>query len=118
MTERMPPTPEEVRQLNRDLMEKVLDKACSDPAWKQQLLDDPQAAFRAANFPEHNRFEEMRRSARSSQEGAEVRGQQRFVDTYDLSSSSLDPGDPAGPPPCYYGTGYCHTPYYTCWYSL
>jgi hypothetical protein len=56
------PTPEEFRQLNRSLMEKVLDRAASDPAWKQQLLDDPEAAMRAAGFPEVQRVEEMRQS--------------------------------------------------------
>ena len=60
MTENMLPSPEEIRQLNRDLLEKVLDKAASDPTWKQQLLDDPEAACRAANFPEITRFEEIR----------------------------------------------------------
>lgn len=39
-------------QLNRGLTEKVIDRACSDPVWKQQLLEDPQAALVAANFPE------------------------------------------------------------------
>jgi hypothetical protein len=54
------PTQEEFWQLNRSLMEKLLDRACSDPIWKQQLLDDPEAALRAANFPEIQRLEEMR----------------------------------------------------------
>ncbi len=92
VTEGMPPTPDEGRQLIRSLTEKVLDKVCSDPTWKQQLLEDPEAAFRAANFPEYKRLEEMRRSVLASLEGAEVRGHFDFV--YDLSSSSsLDPGE-------------------------
>jgi hypothetical protein len=45
MTENMPPTLEQIRQLNPSLMEKVLDKALSDPLWKQQLLDDPETAM-------------------------------------------------------------------------
>ncbi len=42
MTESISPTVEQIRQLNRTLTEKVLDRAVSDPAWTQQLLDDPQ----------------------------------------------------------------------------
>jgi hypothetical protein len=54
ITEESPPysTPEQAKQLNRSLMEKLLDRAASDPAWKQQLLEDPEAALRGANFPE------------------------------------------------------------------
>jgi hypothetical protein len=74
MTEGMP-TQEEFRQLNRSLMEKVLDKAASDPQWKQQLLDDPDAAMRAAGFPETQRIDEVRQSAAAAQEEAEVSGQ-------------------------------------------
>ena len=51
---------EEFRQLNRSLMEKVLDRAASDPRWKQQLLDDPEAA--TAEFPEAQMFREMHES--------------------------------------------------------
>ncbi len=77
MAESMSPTPEELQQLQRSLNEKVLDRAASDPQWKQQLLDDPQAAMREANFPELKRVDEMRKSTWSSQEeGAEVRGHQ------------------------------------------
>jgi hypothetical protein len=82
MTEGMSPTLEEFRQLNRSLMEKVLDKAASDPQWKQQLLDDPEAAFRASGFPETQRIEEMRQSAATSQEEAEVSGQAARPYTY------------------------------------
>ncbi len=74
MTESMPPVSEEVRQLNRSLTEKVLDRAASDPAWKQQLLDDPEAAMRMANFPELQQIEQMQQSAGASR-GSEVRGQ-------------------------------------------
>ena len=73
MTESRPPmTPEQFRRLNRDLMEKVLDKAASDPEWKQRLLDDPEAAITEADFPETRRFREMQAS-REAQE-AEVSG--------------------------------------------
>ncbi len=73
MTEGMPPTPEEMRRLYRSLTEKILDKACSDPTWKQQLLDNTEAALRAANFPEAQRLEEMRQKEKASRE-AEVVG--------------------------------------------
>lgn len=50
--------PEEVRQLNRDLMEKMLDKAASDPDWKQRLLDNPEMAMAEADFPESRQLNE------------------------------------------------------------
>jgi hypothetical protein len=65
----MPSQEEEFRQLHRSLFAKVLDKAASDPAWKQQLLDDPEAALRAAGFAETQRIEELRQTE------AEVTGQ-------------------------------------------
>jgi hypothetical protein len=34
MTESIPPTPVQMQKMQRDLAEKVLDKACSDPQWK------------------------------------------------------------------------------------
>jgi hypothetical protein len=71
MTENMPPTLEQTRQLHRSLTEKILDRAASDPAWKQQLLDDPEAAMRGANFPETQQLEQMRAGAGEG----EVRGQ-------------------------------------------
>ncbi len=52
-------TMEESRQLQRSLMDKVLDKAASDPLWKDQLLDDPGAAMRAAEFPELQKIEDL-----------------------------------------------------------
>lgn len=73
MTEGTPLTPEEFRQLNRDLMEKVLDRAASDPAWKQRLLDDPEAAIAEAGFPETEKLLEEAQ-ARSLSEEAEVSG--------------------------------------------
>ena len=76
-TTTMPPTTpagEEYRLLRRSFMEKVLDKAANDPTWKQQLLDDPDAAMREANFPEAQQLEEIRLSAEASLEEAEVRG--------------------------------------------
>ena len=73
MTEGMPLTPEEIQQLNRDLMERVIDRAASDPGWKQRLLDDPEAAMVEAGFPEVQQLRQMQESAEASQE--EVRGQ-------------------------------------------
>ncbi len=73
MTESMPPTFEQFQQLNRGLTEKVLDKAASDPQWKQQLIDDPEAAVRGANFPETQQLEQWHASA--AQQGDEVGGQ-------------------------------------------
>ena len=52
MAESTPPTFEQLRQLNRSLNEQVLNRAESDPRWKQLLLDDPELAMREANFPE------------------------------------------------------------------
>ena len=59
MSEITPPTPEEMRRLERRLMEKVLDKAVSDLWWKQRLLDDPEVAMLEAGFPEVERLREM-----------------------------------------------------------
>ena len=73
MTGSMPPTPEQLRQLNRALMEKVLDKAANDPAWKQRLLDDPEAAMMEADFPETQQLRQAHTSA-SALEEAEVTG--------------------------------------------
>ena len=78
MTENMPPTLEQTRQLHRSLTEKVLDKAASDPQWKQQLIDDPEAAMRAANFPES---QQLQQSAQASR-GGEVRGQTQDWDDW------------------------------------
>jgi hypothetical protein len=67
MTESMPPTLEQTRQLHRSLTQKVLDRAASDPQWKQQLIDDPETAMRGAGFPETQQLEQA--------QGGEVRGQ-------------------------------------------
>jgi hypothetical protein len=69
MTEESPPyfTLEQAKQLNRSLMEKLLDRAASDPTWKQRLLDDPAVALREANFPEIQQIHRM-------EEQAEVQG--------------------------------------------
>jgi hypothetical protein len=74
MTENIPPDFEQSRQLHQSLTEKVLDRAASDPLWKQQLLDNPNAAMQEANFPEVQMLEEIRLSAEASLEEAEVHG--------------------------------------------
>lgn len=73
MTEGMSPMAEEIRQLNRGLMEKVIDRAASDPEWKQRLLDDPEVAILEANFPEIHQLREMRVHMEAQE--AEVSGQ-------------------------------------------
>jgi hypothetical protein len=89
MTESMPPTLGQALRLNRILTEKVLNKAASDPQWKQQLLDDPEEAMRTADFPETQQLQRIREQA------AEVRGHV-FLGS-DLSSGS----DPS------WGGGWC-----------
>ena len=74
MTEGMPLTADQFRRLNRDLMEKVLAKAASDPEWKERLLDDPEAAMIAADFPEIRELQEMQASVKAQEEEAEVAG--------------------------------------------
>lgn len=75
MSEGTPLTPENLKQLNRSLMEKIIDKAASDPAWKQRLLDDPEAAVMEAGFPEAERLREIQASVEAAQEETEVQGQ-------------------------------------------
>jgi hypothetical protein len=65
---------EDYRELNRRLTQQMLNRAASDPTWKQQLLDDPEAAMRAANFPEIQRLAEMRESVSSTSPTEEVVG--------------------------------------------
>ncbi len=80
MTESTPPegqqplTVRQMQQLHSSLTEKVLDKAASDPEWRQLLLDDPEAAMQAANFPEAQQLEQQG-PQRAPQQG-EVVGQQ------------------------------------------
>ncbi len=66
--------PEEFRTLNRSLTEKVLERASSDPAWRQQLLDDPEVAMQGAGFPEVPQLEELREESAQAPE-EEVAGQ-------------------------------------------
>jgi hypothetical protein len=97
MTESMPPTLMQIQKMHRDLTERVLDKACSDPQWKQQFLDDPELAMRNANFPE---LQELQQA--SPQGGGEVQGQSFFglSNVYYNPYSSLYP----------YGGGYITPP--------
>jgi hypothetical protein len=74
MAESVPPTlSEQIRQLNRSLMERVIDKAASDSEWKQRLLEDSEAAMMEADFPEARQLREMQASVRAK-EDAEVTG--------------------------------------------
>ena len=95
MTEGRPSDPEQLRRLNRDLMEKVLDRAASDPEWKQRLLEDPEAAMTEANFPETQQLRQAQTSALASEE-AEVVGHS-------------DPASVWAPP----GTGYICVDFFT-----
>lgn len=81
MTEGTPQTPEEIRRLNRDLMEKMIDKAASDSEWKQRLLDDSEAAIEEAGFPETRQLREMQASLEAEEE-AEVSGHINVVRSY------------------------------------
>ncbi len=70
------PTLEQTKQLQRNLTEKVLDRAASDPEWRQRLLEDSEAAMREAGFPEAERLAEIHQASRPQPpEGEEVRGQ-------------------------------------------
>jgi len=50
----------------------VLDRAESDPVWKQLLLDDPELAMREANFPAE---QQLGQRGAPQEEEAEVTGQ-------------------------------------------
>ena len=80
MTESTPPegtqlTLVQMLALRRSLTEKVLDKAASDPEWRQLLLEDPELAMREANFPEAQELEQQGPSLRRPAERGEVVGQ-------------------------------------------
>jgi hypothetical protein len=94
MTEESTPylTLEQAKQLNRSLMEKLLDRAASDPTWKQQLLDDPEVALRESGFPEIQQIRRM-------EEQAEVQG-------HTSSGSDLSLVGTSGPHQCQW-TWYC-----------
>jgi hypothetical protein len=70
----VPPT-EEYQQLRKSLTHKILDKAASDPLWKQQLLDDPEEAMRLADFPESRQLQQANERVLASLQQDEVRGQ-------------------------------------------
>jgi hypothetical protein len=69
------PTFNQIRQLNRSLTEKVLDKAASDPQWRELLLEDPELAMREANFPETQELQQQGGPQRPRER--EVVGQRR-----------------------------------------
>ncbi len=74
MTESTPATLAQAQQLNRSLTEKVLDRAESDPQWRQRLIEDPEAAMREAGFPEAQQLQQMQGAGAS--QGGEVTGQE------------------------------------------
>jgi hypothetical protein len=82
---------EEYKQLMESLTDKVLDRAASEPLWKERLLNDAEATMREAGFPEYQRLEEIRKEAE------EVRG--HYMDYMTL--------DPAGGAFEYYTTPKC-----------
>lgn len=95
MTESIPPTPEQFRQLNRGLMEKVLDKAASDPVWKERFLEDSEAAIQEAGFPELRSLQRVYETAVRAQESEdEVQGQDMRRSRYRTS-------------PCFRGGSFC-----------
>jgi hypothetical protein len=49
--------------MQRDLTEKVIDKVCSDPQWKQQLLEGPDLTMQNADFPE---LQELQQASQQS----------------------------------------------------
>ncbi len=94
----VPPT-EESKPLLESLTDKVLDRAASDPLWKERLLTDPQAAMREADFPEVKRLDEIRQEE-------EVRG--HYMDLMSLDAGTLDAERRCRP----YYTCYNRTYYY------
>ncbi len=105
MTESAPLTLEQTRQLQRGLMEKLLDRAASDPLFKQQVLDDPEAAMR--EFPESQLIMQMQGAKQQAQaQGAAMQGD-------DVQGQGMPGSDPGTWAP----TGYY--PVYNCvWYSM
>src|SRR5437867_9743377 len=68
---------QEVQQYNRKhlaILEKIIDKASSDAAWKQKLLSDPQAAFDEAGL-----LPEIDSLNPATWEGDEVTGQAMYI---------------------------------------
>jgi hypothetical protein len=67
------PSQEEYRLLERAMTQRVLDRAASDPQWKQQLIDDPETAM--SEIPEAKRLLEINEQALRAWQDAEVVGQ-------------------------------------------
>lgn len=79
--ESAPVTLAQAQQLNRSLTEKVLDRAESDPQWKQRLIEDSEAAMREAGFPEIQQLQQMQQAALGASPEGEVTGQE-FIGGY------------------------------------
>jgi hypothetical protein len=74
MTESTPPeggplTFVQTQQLHRSLTEKVLDRAASDPEWRQLLIEDPERAMREANFPEAQELGQAQQLGQTQMQG-------------------------------------------------
>jgi hypothetical protein len=86
-------TPEEYKQAQRSLTEKTLDKAASDPEWKQRYIDDPAAAIDEAGFPEIQQIRETKEQLKPLPQDEDVQGhdswyyyEEHHVDVYDYST--------------------------------
>ncbi len=75
MTEGTSLNQEEIRQLNRDLMEKITARAT--PSGSRGSWADPGAAIMEVGFPEAQQLQELQASAGILQ--AEVQGQQHHL---------------------------------------
>ena len=89
MAEDRPRAPEELDRLRRETMERILDRASSDPEWRRRLLDDPEAAM--ADFPETQSIREMQSTP---PEGVEPLPAEEEV----VGHTGGPGGGPGGPP--------------------
>jgi hypothetical protein len=103
MAEGRPRAPEELERLRRETMERILDRASSDPEWRQRLLDDPEAAI--AEFPETQSVREMQSTP---PEGVEPLPAEEEV----VGHTGGGPGGPGGP-----GGGGPQRGCWQCWWS-
>ena len=57
-------TQEEYTKLERDLREKILEKAAGDPEWMREYVENPGDALKSAGFPEADRIREIHQGGR------------------------------------------------------
>ena len=67
-------TPDEDRELERRLREKILEKAANDPDWRQQYVENPEDALNAAGFDETQRLREFHEVANRGESEEDVQG--------------------------------------------